>query len=367
MAASVSVSDSSAALDARFMAHANDLALRGWGRTFPNPLVGAVLVRDGVEIAAGWHAEFGDAHAEAVVIAAAGEHARGATLYTTLEPCTHHGKQPPCVDAIVAAGIERVVVAATDPNPVAAGGIAALRKHGIAVDVGVLAAEVTRRNFRFFRQHASPTRPFVAIKLAVSMDGMIADAQGRSRWVSGDAARAWAHWLRAGFGAIAAGAKTVIADNAQLTVRGDVTPRVAPTRVVFDRSGVLPASHKLFGDAVPVVVVTGASVAESVRKTLQGTQAQLLVADELPVALAGLATLGVDTMLVEGGGRLAGALMREKLVDRVYQVQCPLWLGSGVPAWSGLGKPGIEAVARWHVTDASRIGGSDDFLIELEP
>ncbi len=323
------------------MAHANDLALRGWGRTYPNPLVGAVVVRNGIEVGAGFHGEFGGVHAEVAALSNAGAGSRGATMYVTLEPCTHQGKQPPCVEAILAAGIARVVVATIDPNPAAAGGVAFLRSHGVTVDVGVLAAVVARSNVRFLRQFAAPARPFVAVKLAVSMDGMIADARGHSRWVSSDAARDWVQWLRAGFGAIAIGAASAIADDARLTVRGQVVPRIPPTRVVFDRSGGMAATHPIFADsALPVIVVVGAAAAAGSRHALRNTGAEIVVADELPTALAALAERGIDAMLVEGGGRLAGAMLRAGLVDRIYQVQCPLWLGAGTPAWAGLGLAG---------------------------
>lgn len=350
------------------MAHANELASRGWGRTYPNPLVGAVVVRHGVEVGVGWHAEHGAVHAEVMALAAAGASARGATLYVTLEPCTHVGKQPPCVDAILAAGVTRVVVATRDPNPAAAGGADLLRRRGITVDIGPLERPVARRNFRFLHQFTSPARPFVAIKLAVSMDGMIADAHGNSRWVSSEPARAWVHWLRAGFGAIAVGARSAIADDARLTVRGAVEPRIPPARVIFDRSGQLATSHAVLADAttVPLIVVVGTAAAEAARGALRNTGAEIVVANELPVALGQLAARGVDSILVEGGGRLAGALLAAGVVDRVYQIQCPLWLGAGTPAWHGVGTPAIETARRWVVTDLFRIGDSGDVLMELE-
>lgn len=368
MAALASASDSSADLDERFMARANDLALRGWGRTYPNPIVGALIVRDGAEVGAGWHHEFGEPHAEVVALAAAGAAARGATLYSTLEPCTHTGKQPPCVDAIVAAGVARVVIAVADPNPDAAGGAEALRQRGVTVEVGTLDAAVARRNFRFLRRFAATTRPFVAIKLAVSMDGMIADARGHSRWVSGESARAWAHWLRAGFGAVAAGARTVLADDARLTARGEVTPRVPPVRVVFDRSGKLRAGQAIFADAAagPVVVVTGSGADDRLGAELRASNAEILVSDDLATALTMLARRGIDSIVVEGGGELAGALLHAGLVDRIYQVQCPVWLGAGTPAWHGLGNVAIETAPRWRVMEVSPLGECGDTLLEME-
>lgn len=352
------------------MAAANDLAVRGWGRTWPNPLVGAVIVQGEQIVGAGWHAEFGGPHAEAVAIAAAGDRAAGATLYVTLEPCTHHGKQPPCTGAILAAGIVRVVIAVRDPDPVAAGGVERLRAAGLTVETGVLAAEARATNFRFLRRFTTTNRPFVAIKLAVSMDGMIADAAGNSRWVSGAAARAWVHELRAGFGAVGAGAATVVADDARLTVRGNVSPRVPPVRVIFDRSGRLPTTHGILADAsAPLMVVTAASTAAAYRDAMQGRGVRVVVADTLVDAMGVLRSADIDSLLIEGGGALAGALLEAHLVDRVYQVQSPVWLGSGRPAWKNIGAPSLEDASRWRVNHARVLGeGREaDVLIELEP
>ena len=349
------------------MARALTLAERGWGRVHPNPVVGAVIARDGAVIAEGWHAEYGEAHAEAVALAAGGERARGATLYVTLEPCTHHGKQPPCVDAIIAAGVARVVVALPDPNPVATGGIEALRAAGIAVDVGEGGEASARLNARFLQQFQHPERPFVAVKLAVSLDGRVADAMGQSQWISGPEARAFVHHLRAGFAAIGIGGKSLVADNAQLTVRGDVTPRTAPIRVVFDRTGTVPTGQGIFGDAadVPVWMVVGAEVPEDVRAGFESVGAKAIVAPTLPEAMTELATRGVDSLLIEGGGRLAGALLAAGLVDRVYQFQSPVWLGEGRKAWNGLGHPTILEAIRWRTVE--RHAFEDDTLRVMEP
>jgi diaminohydroxyphosphoribosylaminopyrimidine deaminase / 5-amino-6-(5-phosphoribosylamino)uracil reductase len=171
------------------MTRALDLAWRGWGRVHPNPMVGAVVLREGRVVAEGWHAEFGHPHAEAAALAAAGASARGATLVVTLEPCAHVGKQPPCVEAILGAGVARVVVGAADPNPAAAGGAARLAEAGVDVALQAHPGPVRDQNPAFFHAHAGSGRPFVALKLAISMDGMIADPAGRARWVSGEEAR----------------------------------------------------------------------------------------------------------------------------------------------------------------------------------
>lgn len=353
-------------VDARQMRRALALALRGWGRVHPNPLVGAVIVQGDQVVGEGWHAEFGELHAERVALDAAGTGARGATLYCTLEPCAHSGKQPPCVDAIIAAGLARVVIAMPDPNPVASGGSARLRQAGIDVDSGLLAAEAARLNFRFLHAHAAAKRPFVAIKLAVSMDGKVADAAGASRWVSGAEARAWVHWLRAGFGGVAVGGMTAVQDAVRLTVRAALQPRTPPTRVVFDHGGRLTPGHGIFADAgsVPLVMVTGSKVPLDRRNAMARAGATVIVADHLPQALEAVMAVGVDSLLVEGGGRLAGALLHAGLVDRIYQVQSPVWLGEGVPAWSGLGETPITSAQRWHTVERQALG--DDTLIVME-
>jgi diaminohydroxyphosphoribosylaminopyrimidine deaminase/5-amino-6-(5-phosphoribosylamino)uracil reductase len=298
-----------------------------------------------------------------VALAAAGELTRGATLYVTLEPCAHHGKTPPCTDAIIASGIVRVVCAMRDPNPDAAGGLERLQAAGIIVEVGVLEAAARRLNARFVHRFRGLGRPFVALKLAVSMDGCIADAEGHSQWLSGSEAREWVHRERAGHAAVGIGAATAIADDARLTVRGAVTPMVPPTRVIFDRSGRLPDTHGIFADAerVPLVMIRGPHAA-AVPERVGVTEVR---AASLEEALTALDHLGLDAMLVEGGGRLAGALLGARLVDRVYQIQSPLWLGQGRPAWPGLGTPALAEAVRWRTVARRALG--EDTLMVLEP
>ncbi len=346
------------------MRRAMALAERGWGRVHPNPLVGAVVLRDGRVIGEGWHAEYGGLHAERMALQAAGTNARGATLVVTLEPCGHYGKQPPCVDAIIASGIVRVVIGMTDPNPEATGGIARFKSGGMKVTTGVLEDEVRRQNVRFTRRFEGHRRPYVAVKLAVTMDGMIADRHGQSKWISGDEARAWVQHLRAGYAAIGVGAETAITDDVRLTVRGPVEPRIAPTRVIFDRTGRLPRDHGILADAgdVPVVIVRDPSATSAAP---EGDGVSVLSAADLDSALEQLAGLGLDAILVEGGGRLAGALLRDGLVDRIYQVQSPAWLGRGRPAWSELGERRIGDAIRWRIVDRMPLG--DDTLLVLEP
>src|SRR5215217_5424304 len=217
------------------MGEALAIARRGWGQTAPNPLVGAVLYDGDEKISEGFHARFGEAHAETAAIAAAGSRANGATLYVTLEPCAHHGKTPPCADAIVAAGIKRVVVATADSNPVARGGAEHLRSHGIEVDVGTREKEARELNAPFFNAINSG-RPWVTLKLALSLDGAITGAERTGGWLTGEESRREVQRMRAGADAITIGVQTALADNPQLTARSDPPPRVPPLRIVFDRN-----------------------------------------------------------------------------------------------------------------------------------
>ena len=358
------MSDTQTALtEAEAMRQAIALADRGWGRVHPNPMVGAVVVRDRKVIGEGWHAEFGGVHAERAALGAAGQGTRGATLVTTLEPCSHHGKQPPCVDAVIASGIVRVVIAIRDPNPEAGGGMDRLRAAGVKVLLGVEEVAARRQNIRFLRRFWPQERPFVAVKLAVTMDGMIADHHGNSQWISGSEAREWVHHERAGYAAIAVGAETAAVDDARLTVRGSVVPRVPPARVIFDRSGKLSSDHGIFADAaiVPVYVVHHPSTPPAI---VPREGVTLVPAASLPEALAELARRGIDAILVEGGGRLAGQLLRQDLVDRIYQLQSPVWLGRGRPAWSELGERDLAEAIRWHTVERRPLG--DDTLLVLE-
>lgn len=342
------------------MARAIGLAWKGWGRVHPNPMVGAVvLARGGMPVGEGWHAEFGGAHAEPTALAAAGTRARGATLVVSLEPCAHRGKQPPCADAILKAGIRRVVAALPDPNPVAAGGAARLRAAGVDVTFGSLAEEAARQNAAFLHGLSDSTRPYVSLKLAVSLDARIADRDGRSRWVSGPEAREWVQWLRAGMDGIAIGAETARKDDPSLTVRGSVKPRVAPRRVVFTRSKTLPASLSLVRTAreVPTLVAATTDAAARAAKPLERYGVDVVHGTSLSATLSVLRAAGINNLLVEGGGVLAGALLQENLVDRIYWIQGPLLLGEhGLPAIAGLGGKALARTERWTVAGRRALG-----------
>jgi diaminohydroxyphosphoribosylaminopyrimidine deaminase/5-amino-6-(5-phosphoribosylamino)uracil reductase len=351
------------------MGRAIQLAWRGWGRVAPNPLVGAVLLQGDTIIAEGYHAEFGDLHAELAALRVAGERARGATLVVTLEPCNHLGKQPPCAPALVSAGVRRVVAALADPNPEADGGLERLAEAGVAVELGLRADEVRAQNAIFLHRWRGLARPFVALKLATTLDGRIADPSGRSRWISGEAARDFVHWLRAGFDAIGVGGFTARTDDAALTVRGEVQPRKPPLRVVFDRMGELPQSLTLVRTArdLPTVLVTQALAPPHRLAQLEDAGVIVHRVKSLADGLGVLYRSGIGSILIEGGGRLAGALLASGLVDRYYWIQSPVWVGDeGVPAVSGL--PGVSLVEaeRWRVVDRRALGEDTLLVVDRE-
>ena len=347
------------------MERALDLARRGWGRVAPNPLVGAVLLAGDTVLGEGWHAEYGGPHAEVVALGAAGDRARGATLVVNLEPCAHHGKTPPCTDAIVKAGVARVVAAFPDPDPQARGGAGVLRGRGVIVSFGLLAEAAAALNAPFLFAREQKERPFVALKLATSIDGRIADAAGRSQWVSGAAARDYVHWLRAGFDAIAVGGTTALQDNPQLTVRGAVAPRRPPVRVVFDRRAMLNASAQLVSSArdVPTWVMASPEAPVSSVTALEQNGVRVFRPASLAAGLQLLREAGIETLLCEGGGALGARLLVDGLVDRLYWVQSPVWLGEGaVPAFPGVPPHPLAAAPRGTPAERRALG-SDTLLV----
>jgi diaminohydroxyphosphoribosylaminopyrimidine deaminase/5-amino-6-(5-phosphoribosylamino)uracil reductase len=348
------------------MARALDLAWRGWGRTWPNPLVGAVVLQDSVIAGEGWHAEFGGPHAEPAALAAAGPRAAGSTLVVTLEPCAHQGKTPPCTEAIIGAGVRRVVVALPDPNPTAAGGADRLRAAGIDVATGLLMDQAAAQNAPFLHVVRNPSRPFVALKLATSIDFKIADDKGRSRWVSGEPAREFVHWLRAGFDAVAVGLGTARSDDPALTARGTPAPRLPLRRIVFDRHLEVPPELRLVTrDPAATIIVGGSGAPEDRVRALTSLGLQVFRAADHRAALEQLRRDGVGAMLVEGGARLAGALLAAGLVDRFYWIQAPVWLGdAAVPAARGVPPATLADAERWHAVERRPLG--DDTLLVLD-
>jgi diaminohydroxyphosphoribosylaminopyrimidine deaminase/5-amino-6-(5-phosphoribosylamino)uracil reductase len=353
--------------DGAWMRRALALAERGWGQTAPNPMVGAVVVRDGVVVGEGWHTRYGAAHAEVEALRSAGERARGATMYVTLEPCNHHGHTPPCTEAILGAGIRRVVAATADPNPEAQGGAERLRAAGVEVLLGMEESAARELNAPFFHALASD-RPFVRLKLALSLDGALADRTGRPGWLTGHEARTEVHRLRAGADAVAVGIGTVLADDPLLTVRGFAPPRVPPVRVVFDSSARLPLGSRLVQSAreIPVLVVCWAPDPGHAA-ALEHAGVELLHAASLPHALRALRGRGIGSLLVEGGAGLASAFLQDASVDRLIIFRAPLLLGGGaLNAFGAMPSDTIDTAPRWHVLQSRRFG-DDEMTVYAPP
>jgi len=349
------------------MERALALAREGWGRVAPNPMVGAVLLRDGEVIGEGYHAEFGGPHAEIQALSTC-VNPKGATCVVNLEPCRHTGKTPPCAEALVDARIGKLVYAVADPDVKAGGGADRLRESGIEVEQGLLSAASAALNAPFLCIHRNPGRPFVAIKVATSLDGFLADAGERSQWISGPDARAYVQWLRAGFDAIAVGRRTAEADDPQLTAR-EVIPRIPPTRVVFSASGALPSTLQLIETAssIPTFVVTTIEGRERARPLLGDAGVRFIAANDLDGALQGLWAAGIRSMLVEGGGALVGSLMAAGAVDRVYWIQAPLWLGKGRSAFGDRPPTLLTDAERWTVVERRPLGEDTLLMVDRAP
>lgn len=351
-----------------YMVRCLELARRGARWVTPNPMVGCLIVKDGRIVGEGYHAAFGGPHAEAVALRQAGKNANGATLYVNLEPCVHSGKTPPCTNAIIAAGIRKVVAAIEDPNPLVAGrGFRTLRTSGITVTTGVLRTEARLLNeqFLWFMERG---RPFVGVKLAQTLDGRIADGSGRSRWISSMPARVYAHDLRARYHAVLVGAETVRQDNPDLTVR-HVRGR-QPVRIVLDGSFTVPVHRDIFGTSrAQTIVLTSLNRMRSRRKKvvmLERRGVQVLGIEGPPrlkanVILKVLKGLGIISVLIEGGSATVGGFLQEGLVDRFHGIIAPLALGSGKTGLELNGRT-LRTPIRLVEKTVSRIG--DDVVIE---
>ncbi len=350
--------------DPRHMAHALGLARRGLGRVWPNPAVGCVLVKGSRVLGRGFTQPGGRPHAETVALAAAGEGARGATAYVTLEPCAHHGRTPPCAGALAAAGVARVVTAIEDPDPRVSGrGHAMLRAAGIAVTEGVLAEEA-RALQRGFLSRVVRGRPMVTLKLAASLDGRIATAAGESRWITGPGARARVHAMRAMHDAVMVGAGTARADDPMLTARG-LGVAHQPVRVVAARSLDLDAGGNLGRSAreVPVWLVHGPSAPPRARAVWTATGARLIEVDEAEAALdprailSALGLAGLTRVFCEGGGQFAAALLGTGCVDEIALFTAGVALGADArPAIGALGLAALADAGRFRLRGVERVG-----------
>ena len=357
--------------DETYMRRAIVLAERGAGWTSPNPMVGAVIVKDGRIIGEGWHRRYGEAHAERNALQSCTESPVGAVLYVTLEPCCHHGKQPPCTDAILEAGIRRVVVGSGDPNPLVAGkGVEFLRAHGVTVDTGVLKEECDALNPVFFH-FIQTTRPYVVMKYAMTMDGKIATRTGASQWITGEAARQRVHQDRHRYSAIMAGVGTVLADDPLLTCRMEGGKN--PVRIICDSHLRTPPDSRIVRTAREVPTILAAAVPPpECRNALEdaGCQVWDLPGPEGRVDLNAhmdrLGAQGIDSVLLEGGGELNWAALHSGIVQKVQAYIAPKLFG-GAAAKSPIAGLGVETPAqsvRLVRTTVTQIG--EDFLLKSE-
>ncbi|MGO8760555.1 MAG: bifunctional diaminohydroxyphosphoribosylaminopyrimidine deaminase/5-amino-6-(5-phosphoribosylamino)uracil reductase RibD [Desulfobaccales bacterium] len=358
-------------IDATYMKLALSLAARGEGWVSPNPMVGAVVVQGGQVVGRGYHRRAGLPHAEVEALRAAGEAARGAELYVTLEPCNHQGKTPPCTRAILAAGVRRVIIAARDPNPrVTGGGVEFLAAQGVDMTLGVLETESRRLNEAWFHW-VKTARPWVVAKAACSLDGKIATVGGESQWLTGEAARALGRRLRHRVDAIMVGIGTVLADNPQLTARLPRGPGKDPIRVILDSRLRLPLTARLLhlDSAAPTWVATTSQALPDTIRALEAFGARVLVLPaeagrvSLPALLAELGARQVQSLLVEGGAETLGACFDQRLVNQFYFFYAPKILG-GQLAPGMVGGQGIVHLGEAHITknlSVRRVGG--DLLV----
>ncbi|MGI4944779.1 MAG: bifunctional diaminohydroxyphosphoribosylaminopyrimidine deaminase/5-amino-6-(5-phosphoribosylamino)uracil reductase RibD [Janthinobacterium lividum] len=357
--------------DEQHMRAALALARRGLGATWPNPAVGCVLVRDGRVVGRGTTAPGGRPHAETVALAMAAEAARGATAYVTLEPCSHHGHTPPCADALIAAGVSRVVVAGGDPDPrVDGAGIARLRAAGVRVQTGVLAGEADSQQAGFLLR-VREGRPMVTLKLATTLDGRIATRTGESQWITGTPARRAAHALRGRHDAVMAGVGTVLADDPDLTCRIPGFRKTPQVRVVLDSTLRTPLTARLVATTAdaPTWIIHGSGAESGRRQALEQAGVRLFATAapkvDLPTALRLLGGAGLTRVLAEGGAGVAASLLAAGLVDRVAWFHAPAVIGGdGLAAVQPFGVSGLDGMPRFSRTGSRVLG--DDMLTELQ-
>ncbi|MGD9210230.1 MAG: bifunctional diaminohydroxyphosphoribosylaminopyrimidine deaminase/5-amino-6-(5-phosphoribosylamino)uracil reductase RibD [Desulfobacteraceae bacterium] len=354
------------------MAEALRLAKKGWGFTSPNPMVGAVVVKNGQLVGRGYHEAYGGPHAEVNAIADAGKNAKDAELYVTLEPCNHTGKTPPCTQAILNAGIRKVIVAMEDPNPtVKGGGDAYLIKNGIEVVCGVNEAEARQLNESFIK-FVTLKRPFTILKCAATLDGRIATKTGDSKWVSGPQSRAYAHYLRHGLDAIMVGIETVRKDNPSLTTRLDHIKGTDPIRIILDTHLSIPLDAKVLNHKsnAETWVICGQHVDKTKQAAIIQKGAKIVKVDscngriDLDLLMDRLAQEKISSLLIEGGGRVIGASLSAGIVDKICFFYAPKILGGddGTPICSGPGPELMKESLGIERINVHRFG--DDIMIE---
>lgn len=356
--------------DESAMRRALELAARGLASTHPNPRVGAVLARDNEIVGEGWHERAGEPHAEPIAIRAAGDRARGATAYVTLEPCSHFGRTPPCADVLLAAGVRRVVYAVADPDPrVDGAGAKKLRDAGVKVQSGLLAREAEELNAGFFMR-LRRGRPFVRLKSAASLDGRTALANGKSQWITGEEARADVQRWRVQSCAVLTSADTVLADDPRLDVRIDTTRQ--PLRVVLDRRRRVRKSARILaapGDVLIFAAATARAAGNAEERLGRARIERVRVARghlDLARVMARLAELQVNEVLVEAGPKLAGALLKAGLVDEWLLYLAPMLLGGDARPLASLARlTKLPAAPRFDIVDSQSVGA--DLRLRLRP
>lgn len=357
--------------DAVFMRQALDLAARGMGRTSPNPMVGSVVVRDGVVLGEGYYREYGGRHAEPQALEVAGARAQGAALYVTLEPCCHQGSTPPCTDAIIASGVAHVHVAMADPDRRVSGkGIERLRAAGLTVETGLLEAEARELNVAYVH-HRETGQPFVLLKLAQTLDGRIATRNGHSKWITGEAARKRVHLMRSRADAVLVGIDTVLADNPRLTVRHVDGQGRQPRRIVLDSRARTPLDARVLNGEAPATVCVSEVVPADRVEGLKSAGAEVLVLPggdgRIPLTplKSALGKAGIVTLMVEGGSRVAASFLREHAVDRIACFVAPRILGAGIPSIADLALDDLSKAIRLNDTQVEQLDG--DLLVTGTP
>jgi len=346
--------------DHTYMARALQLAARGLYSTSPNPRVGCVIVKDGKIIGEGWHQKAGEPHAEIHALMQAGMASQGATVYVTLEPCSHHGRTPPCADALVGAGVAKVIAAAQDPNPnVSGSGLARLKAAGIEVSSGLMEAQTRELNEGFFKRMVYG-HPYVRIKTASSLDGRTALSSGESKWITGEAARADVHKLRARACAILTGVETVLADNPQMNVRGVETVR-QPIKVIVDSNLRTPPNAKILAGAKTLIACAAPDAKKAAALEAAGAEILCLPGTDgkvdLNALLSRLAQKGINEVMTEAGPRLNGALIAAGFVDEWVQYLAPCLLGSTARPLFELDEPAsMQQRLNWKLIDQRMLG-----------